>query len=114
MVIRALASGVLATEQRHGREVVITSDASLDLEAQRARAAMEALGLDEGDRTPYGSRSQTALRFVLANPDLSCTEVGLAELDHLEQAIWAAEQEPLPAEALAKLEAVYESNFGLG
>jgi L-galactose dehydrogenase/L-glyceraldehyde 3-phosphate reductase len=115
MVIRALASGVLAAERRHGREVVITTDADLDTEAARARAALGALGLDPGtQRTPYGTRSQTALRWVLANPDISCTEIGLAELGHLDEALEAAEMEPLPKEALARLEPVYESNFGLG
>lgn len=113
MVIRALASGVLAAEERHGREVVITADSPLDVEAARARAALGALGLDDSGRTPHGTRSQTALRFVLASPEISCTEVGLAELSHLEEALAAAEMPPLPAEAVAALEPIYESNFGL-
>jgi aryl-alcohol dehydrogenase-like predicted oxidoreductase len=36
MNIRVFASGVLATDERHGREVVVTRDSDLDVEAQRA------------------------------------------------------------------------------
>ena len=60
MVIRVFAAGVLASDQRHGREVVITRDAELDIEAKRAAAVSTALG------DQYGSRAQTALRFVLS------------------------------------------------
>jgi len=114
VVIRALAAGVLATEERHGREVVMTRDSDLAVEELRARAAMEALGLNETAQTSYGTRSQAAIRFVLANGKISCTEIGLAELSHLDQAIEAAEMGPLPPEALDALERLYERNFGLG
>ena len=43
-----------------------------------AKAAFAALG--DG----HGTRAQTAIRFALANGDLSCVVVGMAELDHLE------------------------------
>jgi hypothetical protein len=36
----------------------------------------------------------------------------MAELDHLEQALAAAEMGPLPEEALAALSEVYASGFG--
>ncbi len=111
VVIRALAAGVLATDARHGREVVMTTDSDVATEEMRARAAMDALGLDAAGLTRYGTRSQTAIRFVLANPDIACAEVGLAELDHLEQAIAAAEAGPLPGEALEALERVYAAGF---
>lgn len=114
VVIRALAAGVLATDTRHGREIAMTSDSELAVEELRARAAMEALGLDDAGITPYGTRSQAAIRFVLANETIACTEVGLAQLAHLDQAIEAAEMGPLPVEALAELERLYERNFGLG
>lgn len=113
VVIRALAAGVLATDTRHGREVVMTENSEIPKEELRARAAMEALGLNDDGMTPYGSRSQTALRFVLANKSMSCAEVGLAELDHLEQAIAAAEAGPLPQAALDRLEVLYRRDFGL-
>ena len=103
MNIRVFASGVLATDVRHGREVVLSENSDLDAETRRAAAVFKVM---------EGSKAQTAVRFSLANPDLSCVVIGLAELDHLEQAIGAQAKGPLPREALAKLEPVYESNFG--
>ncbi len=106
MNIRVLAAGVLASEQRHGREIPITEHADLDAEAARARAIFARLG----DR--YGTRAQTAIRFALANPDLACIVIGLAEPAHLEEALAAVEMGPLPQEALAVLEELYASDFG--
>ena len=107
MNIRVLAAGVIATDERHGREGAITSDTELHREEARARAVFAKLG----DR--YGTRAQTALRFALANPDLSCVVVGLATLDHLDQALAAAEMGPLPATGLAALNEVYAAGFGI-
>lgn len=107
MNIRTFAAGVLATDARHGREIPITTETDLDDEVRRAHAVMAALG-DE-----HGTRAQTAVRFSLAHPGISCVVVGLAELSHLQDAIAAAERGPLPASALAALEPVWGSNFGL-
>jgi D-threo-aldose 1-dehydrogenase len=106
MIIRVFAGGVLASDRRHGREVVITRNADIETEAKRAGAVYAALG-DE-----YGSRAQTALRFALSNPDISCAVFGLAEFAHLEQALAAQSMGPLPASAFRKLEHLYETNFG--
>jgi L-galactose dehydrogenase/L-glyceraldehyde 3-phosphate reductase len=106
MNIRVLAAGVLATDVRHGREAVIMPEANLPVEERRARAVLEQLG------GRYGTRAQTAIRFALANPDLACVVVGLAELAHLEEALAAAEMGPLPDAALAALREVYASGFG--
>jgi L-glyceraldehyde 3-phosphate reductase len=107
MGIRVFASGVLATDERHGREAVLTEHSELDVESARARAALAAVG--EG----FGTRAQTALRFALANHDLACIVIGMAEPEHLEQAIAAAQAGPLPPDAVARLEPVYESGFQL-
>lgn len=107
MNIRVLASGVLATDERHGREIQIVPDADLPLEAMRAKAVFDKLG------QRFGTRAQTALRFSLANPDLSCIVVGMAELDHLEQALAAADMGPMPEDGLDDLAALYAANFGL-
>jgi D-threo-aldose 1-dehydrogenase len=106
MVIRVLAAGVLASERRHGRENQITEDADLETEAVRAQAVFQALG----DR--WGTRAQSAIRFALANPDISCVLVGMAELSHLEEALAAAEMGPLPKDALDRLQPLYASDFG--
>jgi L-galactose dehydrogenase/L-glyceraldehyde 3-phosphate reductase len=107
MNIRVLAAGVLASEQRHGRESSMMPEAAIPTEETRARAVFARLG----DR--YGTRAQTALRFALANPDLSCIVVGMAELAHLEEALAAADMGPLPEDALAELREVYASNFSV-
>ncbi len=106
MNIRVFAAGVLATDERHGREVVITGGSEIPLEEKRAHAVFERLG------TEYGTRAQTALRFGLANPDVACVIFGLAELSHLEEALGAAEMGPLPQEALDELGTLYAAEFG--
>lgn len=108
MNIRALAGGSLASPKRHGREAVITEGADLDAEERRAAAVGAALG--EG----WGSPAQTALRFCLARTDFACTVFGIAELSHLDEAIAAATMGPLPAEAIARLEPLWASDFRAG
>ena len=106
MGIRVLAAGLIATDERHGREIVITLGSDIPVEEDRARKAFDALG------SKFGSRAQTAIRYGLANADLSCVLVGLAELNHLEEALAAAAMGPLPAEAIARLQTLYDSDFG--
>ena len=107
MAIRVFAAGVLASPARHGREVVITRDSDLDLEARRAEAVFSTLG------ERHGTRAQTALRFVLGNPDLSCAVIGLADLAQLEEALAGAEKGPLPKVANNEIEKLYAGNFGI-
>lgn len=105
MNIRVFASGVLATDERHGREIALTENSALEVETKRAHAALAALG------SGHGTRAQTALRFSLANPDLACVVIGLGEPSHLDEAIAAEAMGPLPTDAIAKLEAVYARGF---
>jgi L-galactose dehydrogenase/L-glyceraldehyde 3-phosphate reductase len=101
MNIRVLAAGMIATDIRHGREMPIVQGFDMTAEEARVRAVFAKLG----DR--YGTRAQTAIRFALANPDLSCVIVGFAEIGHIEEALAGAEMGPLPEEALAALRKVY-------
>lgn len=105
MNIRVFASGVLATDERHGREIALTENSALEMETKRAHAALAVLGAG------YGTRAQVALRFSLANPDFACVVIGLAELSHLEEAIMAEAMGPLPKDAVGTLEAVYSRGF---
>lgn len=105
MGIRVFASGVLATDLRHGREVVLTENSALAIETQRAYAALNALG------PGHGTRAQTALRFVLSNPDFACFVVGIGEPTHLDEVIEAQSRGPLAPEVVAQLEAVYAEGF---
>ncbi len=102
MNIRVLSAGVIATDVRTGRERPLTAGDTVESEAAKARAVFRVLGAS------HGTRAQTALRFALAESRLSCVVVGLAELEHLEQALGAQQMGPLPAEALRALHGVYE------
>lgn len=106
MNIRVFAAGVIATDIRHGREIPISKE--IDIASDEQRASTVFALVDE----QYGTRAQTAIRFSLANPDLSCVVVGLAELRHLTEALAAAEMGPLPAAALAQLKTLHDSDFG--
>ena len=105
MAIRVLAAGVLASDVRHGREIVIAEGSDMAAEERRARAVFEALGQS------YATRAQTAVRYVLSNPDISCAVVGLAEIAHLDEALEAEALGPLPKEALAALNRLHETAF---
>jgi L-galactose dehydrogenase/L-glyceraldehyde 3-phosphate reductase len=106
MAIRIFAASVIATDERTGRESVLTTDTSIAEEERKAKAVFDAIGTD------HGTRAQVALRFVLSNPDISCAVIGSAELHHIDEALEAAEMGPLPAAVLARLDALYESDFG--
>ncbi len=107
MGIRVFAAGVIATDIRHGREAVLTRGSDIPVEEARARKALSVLGTD------YGTRAQAAVRFALANQDLACVLVGLADLAQLDEALSAVEMGPLPDEALARLAPLHETDFGL-
>jgi aryl-alcohol dehydrogenase-like predicted oxidoreductase len=107
MNIRALAGGSLASPARHGREAVVAAGSDLDREAARAQAVWAALG------TSHGTPAQMALRFTLANPDITTRVFGLAELGHLDEALAAVARGPLPADAIARVEALWRQDFGL-
>ncbi len=106
MAIRALAAGVITTDERTGREVIITDETQISEEERKAHAVVDALGRE------FGTPAQTAIRFSLSNPDIDCVAVGMAEYRHLEEAITGAEMGPLPQAALDKLHALYATDFG--
>jgi D-threo-aldose 1-dehydrogenase len=106
MAIRIFAAGIIATDERTGRESIITADTSAAEEERKTKAVFEAIGPDQG------TRGQIALRFVLSNPDISCAVIGSSELHHIDEALRAAEMGPLPAQTLARLDLLYESDFG--
>jgi D-threo-aldose 1-dehydrogenase len=89
MNIRVLAAGVLASDTRTGREGEIFKGIGIDSEERRAAAALEIVGEE------HGTRAQRAIRHALANPDIGTVIVGMAGIDHLEQALGAADLGPL-------------------
>ena len=102
MNIRVFSAGVIATDARTGKERPLTPGDTVESETEKARTLFGALG----DR--YGSRAQTAIRFALAEPRLSCVVFGLAEPAHLEEALAAESAGPLPPDALEELRAIYQ------
>ena len=106
MAIRIFAAGIIATDERTGRESVLTANTSLAEDQRKSQAVFDAIGAS------HGTRAQVALRFVLSNPDVSCAIIGSAELHHVDEALQAAAMGPLPADVLARLDALYESDFG--
>ena len=103
MGIRVFAAGILATDVRHGREIIITDDTDVKREENRALAAFSKLGMDKNGNTEFGTRAETALRYVLAEPMIDCAVVGLAGLGHLRQILNAASAGPLPLDATLAL-----------
>ncbi len=106
MAIRIFGAGIIAADERTGRESVLTANTSIPEEQRKTKAVFDAIGTGEG------TRAQIALRFVLSNPDISCAVIGSAELHHIDEALQAAEMGPLPAQTFARLDALYESDFG--
>ena len=90
MAIRIFAAGVIASDQRTGRESVLIADTSVAEDERKAKAVFNAIGTDQG------TRAQVALRFVLSNPDVSCAIIGSAELHHIDEALQAEKMGPLP------------------
>jgi aryl-alcohol dehydrogenase-like predicted oxidoreductase len=105
MAIRVLAAGVLATDERHGREVMITRDTDLDREATRARKVFSRLGEE------HGTRAQTAIRYAMASSHLATLVVGVATLEQLDEALAAIEAGELPEAALAAVDETHGAGF---
>jgi aryl-alcohol dehydrogenase-like predicted oxidoreductase len=106
MAIRIFAAGVIATDERHGRESVLLADTTVAEDERKSKAVFDAIGKDQG------TRAQVALRFVLSNPDVSCAIIGSAELHHIDEALAAQKMGPLPPDVLARLDALYKTDFG--
>jgi len=105
--IRVLAAGVIATDVRHGRETPMYGRGSdMASEEARARKVVEALA-----GWP-GTRAQAAVRFALDNAHVSGVLVGLAKLEHLEEAIAAVAMPPISQEIRKRLDDLYDTDFG--
>ena len=106
MAIRIFAAGVIASDERHGRESVLLADTSVAEDERKSKAVFGAIG------TEHGTRAQVALRFVLSHPDVSCAIIGSAELHHVDEALEAQKMGPLPPDVLARLDELYKTDFG--
>ena len=104
MAIRVLAAGVLASDNRTGRESVLTENTCLDEEERKAQALFQTL---------HSRRSQVhlALQFALSHEGVSCAIVGISETKHLSEAVAALTAPPLDAHEFEQLRRLYESDF---
>ena len=101
--IRVLAGGALSGhEERHplGLAVVEPIGSGASYAADAARARRLAPMVREGHA---GSLTEMAMRFAIAHPALSTTEIGLATIEQLDDAVRAVEKGPLPPTALKRL-----------
>ena len=105
IAIRIMAAGILASDVRHGRESVLTSDTDAASEQRKARAVFAALGVSQG------TRAQAAIRFVLSNPDITAANIGIAEPAQLDESLLAVSLGPLPDDVLTRLQALYDTDF---
>jgi D-threo-aldose 1-dehydrogenase len=105
LAIRIFAAGIIATDERTGRESILTANTTHAEEERKTRAVFAAIGAGEG------TRAQVALRFVLSNPDISAAIIGSAELHHIDEALEAEKRGPLPPQVLARLDKLYENDF---
>ena len=105
IAIRVMAAGILASDIRHGRESMLTSDTDVASEERKAGAAFAVLG--DG----HGTRAQAAIRFVLSNPDIAAANIGVADPAQLDEALPAVDLGPLPGAALARLDALCDEDF---
>jgi len=110
--IRVLAGGALSgSEQRSPLGLAqvepIGSGASYATDVARARRLEPMVG--EGHAT---SLTELAMRFAIANAQLSTTEIGLANIDELDAAIAAVAKGPLSDAALARLKQLQAGFLG--
>jgi len=101
MGIRVFSAGVIATNNRTGRERPLTPGDTVESEAAKAQKIFARIG------ERFGTRAQTAIRFALAEPRISGVVIGLAELAHLDEALAAQARGALQPDDVREIEAVY-------
>ena len=102
--VRVLAGGALSgSETRHplGMQQVAPIGSGRDYATDVARARRLQPVIDAGHAA---SLPELAVRYVIANPALSTTEIGIATLGELQQAAEAINKGPLPPPALALID----------
>ena len=113
LVIRALASGVLATDVQHERMTApqyVKDYKGDDWHARELRKAHACFDVLSGEALE--PRAATAVRWVLGDPRVSGCLVGLADLVQLDVAIAAAQAGPLTPTAMKQLDQLQHSLFG--
>jgi L-galactose dehydrogenase/L-glyceraldehyde 3-phosphate reductase len=104
--VRVLAGGALSgSESRHplSMKIVEPIGSGQDYTADVKRALRFGPAVAEGHAA---SLPELAIRYVISNPALSTTEIGIATLDELQQAADAVNKGPLSEDALAEIKEI--------
>jgi aryl-alcohol dehydrogenase-like predicted oxidoreductase len=107
--IRVLAAGALSgVEARH--PIAVPSVAPIGTGPDYRSDVQFAQTLHFLTKEGYAANLiEAAIRFAWSNPGISTVLVGYSSLDHLEQALTAAERGALPAAALGRLAQAWEA-----
>jgi aryl-alcohol dehydrogenase-like predicted oxidoreductase len=111
--VRVLAGGALSGSMaRHplGMPSVAPIGSNTDYATDVQRALKFKPLVDAGHAA---SLPELAVRFVVSNPELPTTEIGIASLDEFQQAFRAVEKGPLPADVLAEIRTI-QQGFAAG
>ncbi len=106
LVIRVMAAGILATDERTGREMAMYPSGDVASEEGRAGAVRAALVGEPGNR------AQAAIRFALGHAGISAVLIGPSVPDHLDEAARAVDMAALAPETLARLAQLHDGDFG--
>jgi len=110
--VRVLAGGALTgRDARHplGMRVVDPIGSGRDYATDVARARLLTPVVAAGHAA---SLPELAIRYVISNPSLSTTEIGIATLDELQQAADAINKGPLSLDALARIDGIRTGFIG--
>ena len=105
MNIRIYAAGYLATDKRHGREIPVT----FGINENELNRRVEKINLILDD--VKGTNAQKALRYGLSSSDMSTIVIGLANIEHLEEALEGYNLGHLDKEILMKIKKLQNNNF---
>lgn len=104
--VRVLAGGAMSgAETRHplSMQVVAPIGSGADYATDAARARQFQAVIEAGHAATL---PELAIRYVIANPSLSTTEIGIATIDELQRAAEAIEKGPLGSDALARIDEI--------
>lgn len=102
--IRVLAAGAVAGQPPSGSNVLSPGSSGAE-DLARMEKIKGVLASEPG------TAAQTAIRFGLMHPGVSAVLVGFAKLEHIDEAVAAAEMGPLSAEVMRKLDEIYQTDF---
>lgn len=105
---RALAAGALA--QREGAELRLTpsrGNAQWNSDIERAKA----LGFLKGPNDP--TLAAAAVRYALTNPQVTTVLMGFNKAEYIDQMVDVVDRGPLGADEMARIDALYATDFGL-